>query len=215
MKALLTTRRKHLTRCDRLAGGLGELRRSPDFMEKPYHSRSAHASPGSATVRKAGTILVPMDFTESSYKALDYAIPLAESLQASIVVLHVVDGMYAEGFLDTPAKRSVRTEAHRQAREKLDGVTESKSNRVVPIRRVVRHGVPAYEIPRFAESAGVDLIVLSRQRRHPLSRLIFGSVTRDVVDVVPCPVVVVPAHGTDRGFALFLKDEHQISEKPH
>ena len=106
-------------------------------------------------MRKAQTILVPVDFTESSHKALDYALPLAESLQASIVLLHVVDRIYAEGFLDTPAKRNVRTEAHRGAREKLDAGAKSKSDRLVPIRHVVRHGVPEYEILRLAESMDV------------------------------------------------------------
>ena len=104
-------------------------------------------------------------------------------------------------------------EAHRGAREKLDAVAESKSDRLVPIRHVVRHGVPEYEILRLAESMDVDLIVLGRPRRNPLSRLVFGGVNRDVVDVAPCPVVVIPARGTDRGFSLFLEDEHQISEK--
>ena len=89
---------------------------------------SSHVS-----MRKARTVLVPVDFTESSHRALDYALPLAECLQASIVVLHVVDRFYAEGFLDTPAKHSVRTEAHRRAREKLDRVAEAKSNRVVRV----------------------------------------------------------------------------------
>jgi nucleotide-binding universal stress UspA family protein len=127
---------------------------------------------------KTRTMLVPVDFTASSNKALDYALPLAEYLHASIVLLHVVDRIYAEGFLDTPAKRNVRIEAHRWAREKLDAVAESKSDRLVPIRQVVHHGVPEYEIVRLAESMGVDLIVLGRPPRSPLSRLVFGSVTR-------------------------------------
>jgi len=168
-------------------------------------------------MRKARAILVPVDFSESSNSALDYALSLAESLHASIVLLHVVDGIYAEGFLDTPTKQSVRTEAHRLAREKLDRVAEAKSNRVVPIRRVVRHGVPGYEILRFAESIGVDLIVLGSQRRHPLSRLIFGSVTRDVVDKAPCPVVVVPALGRyDRNSSQrkCVEDHKQIGPRP-
>jgi nucleotide-binding universal stress UspA family protein len=169
---------------------------------------SSHVS-----TRKARRILVPVDFTESSDKALDCALLLADRLRASIVLVHVVERIYAEGFLDTPAKRNVRTEAHRRAREELDAVAESKSDHLVPIRHVVRHGVPKYEILLLAESMDVDLIILGRPPRNPLSRLVFGSVSRALVDTAPCPVVVVPAGGRDRGFALFLEDEHQISEK--
>jgi len=75
--------------------------------------------------------------------------------------------------------------------EKLDAVAESKSDRLVPISRVVGHGVPEYEILRLVESMDVDLIVLGRPPRNPLSRLVFGSVTRAVVDTAPCPVLVV------------------------
>ena len=149
---------------------------------------SSHVS-----MRKVRTVLVPVDFTESSHRALDYALLLADCIGASIVLLHVVERIYAEGFLDTPAKRNVRMEAHRGAREKLDAVAESKSDRLVPIRHVVHHGVPEYEILRLAESMDVNLIVLGRPPRNPLSRLVFGSVTRAVVDAAPCPVVVVPA----------------------
>ena len=155
---------------------------------------SSHVS-----MRKTRRILVPVDFTKSSHKALDHAILLADCLRASIVLLHVVDRIYAEGFLDTPAKRSLRTEVHRRAREKLGELAEARSNRFVPIKRVVRHGVPEYEIPRLAENMDADMIVLGRQRRNALSRLIFGSVTRDVVDTAPCPVVVVPGPGRERG----------------
>ena len=132
---------------------------------------SSHVS-----TRKARRILVPVDFTESSHKAFDFALLLADRLRASIVLVHVVERIYAEGFLDTPAKRNVRTEAHRRAREKLDAVAESKSDHLVPIRHVVRHGVPKYEILRLAESMDVDLIILGRPPRNPLSRLVFGSV---------------------------------------
>jgi len=143
------------------------------------------------SMRKGRTVLVPVDFTASSHRALDYALLLADCLRASIVLLHVVERIYAEGFLDTPAKRSVRTEADRRAMEKLDAVAESKSDRLVPISRVVGHGVPEYEILRLVESMDVDLIVLGRPPRNPLSRLVFGSVTRAVVDTAPCPVLVV------------------------
>ena len=163
-----------------------------------HRSRDAARLSSCASVRKARTILVPVDLTDSSRHALDYALLLAEGWNASIVLLHVVDRMYAEGFLDTPAKRSLRTEVHRRAREKLDALAKRRSNRLVPIRRVVGHGVPEYEILRLAENMDADTIVLGRQRRSPLSRLIFGSVTRDLVDTAPCPVVVLPALGRER-----------------
>ena len=172
-----------------------EAETEADFRDADTSRRIAPLSRHVST-RRTRRILVPVDFTESSHKALDYALLLADCLRASIVLIHVVERIYAEGFLDTPAKRNVRMDAHRRAMEKLDAVVESKSDKsncLVTIRHIVRHGVPEYEILRLAESMGVDLIVLGRPPRNSLSRLVFGSVTRAVVDTAPCPVVVVPA----------------------
>jgi nucleotide-binding universal stress UspA family protein len=175
--------------CARFLSG-AEAETEAEFRDADTSRRIVPLS-SSVSMRKARTVLVPVDFTESSHRALDYALLLADCLRASIVLLHVVERIYAEGFLDTPAKRSVRTEADRRAMEKLDAVAESKSDRLVPISRVVGHGVPEYEILRLVESTDVDLIVLGRPPRNPLSRLVFGSVTRAVVDTAPCPVLVV------------------------
>ena len=54
-----------------------------------------------ASARKRRTLLVPVDFTESSLKALDYAMSLAKRLNARITLLHVLDGVYGEGFMDS------------------------------------------------------------------------------------------------------------------
>ncbi len=143
------------------------------------------------------TILVPMDFTEASDRALDYALSMADCLRASVAVLHVVERMYAEGSLDTPAKFRLRTEVHDEARKKLDAAVEGKSDCLAPIERIVCRGIPQHEILRFAESMGVDLIVLGRRRRSILSRWLWGSVSDDIVDIAPCPVLVVKPSGFD------------------
>ncbi len=143
------------------------------------------------------TILVPMDFTEASDRALDYALSMADCLRASVAVLHVVERMYAEGFLDTPAKSTLRTEAHDEAKKRLDAVVERKPDCLAPIKRIVSRGIPQHEILRFAEFMGVDLIILGRRRRTLLSRWLWGSVSNDIVDMAPCPVLVVKPSGFD------------------
>lgn len=140
------------------------------------------------------TFLVPMDFTDASLRALDRALSLAACLEASVVLLHVVERMYAEGLFDTPAKFRLRAEANDEARKRLDAVVKSKSDCLAPITRIVRRGIPQHEILRFAESMGVDLIVLGRRRRTLLGRWVWGSVSDDIVDIAPCPVLVVKQH---------------------
>lgn len=132
-----------------------------------------------------------MDFTAASDKALDHALSLAECLEAPVVLLHVVERMYAEGFLDEPAKSVLRTETRNQARKRLDAIVESKSNCLAAIKRVVCSGIAELEILRFAEKMDVALIVLGRPRRNLLGRWLWGSVSDDIIDIAPCPVLVV------------------------
>ena len=136
------------------------------------------------------TIVVPVDFTESSCKALDYAVLLAKRLDASIALLHVVERCYAEGFVDG-ARFAIRIEAREHAMRRLNMLAKSKLNEGAAIRCIARHGVPEYEIIRFAESTSADLIVIGRKLRNSLSRFVFGSVTRDVIDAAHCPVLVI------------------------
>ncbi len=146
----------------------------------------------SARSRRRRTLLVPVDFTESSVTALDYGLLLAKRLNASMTLLHVVDSMHGEGFVDSPARLSARARAIEDARLKLHLLAASKMDRRVPMECVVRHGSVEYEILRFAEIAPAHLIVLGRKARTALSRLVFGSVTREVLDTCSCAVVVVP-----------------------
>ena len=163
-------------RIDRRTDGLTAGR--PEGRRLRETSKSSNGGSPSA-IR---TIVVPVDFTESSCKALDYAVLLAKRLDASIALLHVVERCYAEGF---------RLEARGHAMRRLNMLAKSKLNEGAAIRCIARHGVPEYEIIRFAESTSADLIVIGRKLRNSLSRFVFGSVTRDVIDAAHCPVLVI------------------------
>jgi nucleotide-binding universal stress UspA family protein len=145
--------------------------------------------------RKRRTLLVPVDFTESSLKALDYALSLAKRLHATVTLLHVVDGLYGEGFLDATARLRARAREIADARLKLNLLAASRIHRRVPMECVVRHGNVENEIFRFAETGSVYLVVLGRKVRNAFSRLMFGSVTKEVIETSACAVVVVPESG--------------------
>jgi nucleotide-binding universal stress UspA family protein len=154
---------------------------------------SAERSKGNgASARKRRMLLVPVDFTESSLKALDYALSHAKRINATVTLLHVLEGVYGEAFLDSPVRIKERTRAIADARMKLVLLAAARMDRRVPMECVVKHGNVEYEIFRFAETGSVHLIVLGRKTRNTLSRFVFGSVTKDVIETSPCPVIVVP-----------------------
>lgn len=160
----------------------------------PLRARNAIATSGFQR-SQTGTILVPIDFTEVSHKAFDYALSMATKLNFSVALVHVLQRSYAEGFVDGNQKEQIRAKARDDARMKLHTLARAKRIPGVPTSYLVSDGLPEYEILRIAEERKVDLIILGRQDRNPLSRLIFGSVTAEVVDAAPCPVLVVNNSG--------------------
>lgn len=138
------------------------------------------------------SILVPVDFGESTRASVDYAIRVASLASASIVLLHVIDRTCAGGFLSSVTRRSIRAKEHDWARRCLAALGQRHETSRVPVQCLVRDGVPEYEILQLAETRDVGLIVLGRSQRSVLNRLLFGSLIGDVVECSRCPVLVVP-----------------------
>lgn len=95
-------------------------------------------------------------------------------------------------------KQKVRREARRRAGERINKLAEAHTIEGVLVTSVVRDGLPEVEILRFAEKMNVNMIVLGRQPKNPLSRWILGSVSDDIVDLAPCPVVLVNSRAAAR-----------------
>jgi nucleotide-binding universal stress UspA family protein len=120
-------------------------------------------------------------------------IALGRRLHSGVVLLHVVEQAYGHGLLDSPQRRKSDLESEVWARQRLESLIPSAGE--VPIRCLVRFGVPEYVILRTAEATGSGLLVLGTRRRSFLSRVLFRSLVQEIVDCAPCPVLVL-VHGT-------------------
>jgi nucleotide-binding universal stress UspA family protein len=77
------------------------------------------------------------------------------------------------------------------ATEKLVRLADEKRNANVPMRCVVKPGLPSLEILRLAETEKARMIVMGRTPRNVISRMLIGSVSREIVDCSSCPVLIV------------------------
>lgn len=144
-----------------------------------------------SSLRPTPTILVAVDFLPASLKAVEHAFAMAKRLHASILLLHVVDPIYTGGFVNLVTKQKVRREARRRALERINELADSHTTEGVHVTRVVQDGLPELEILQLAEKLNVNMIVLGRRPKNPLGRWILGSVSDDIIDLAPCPVVLV------------------------
>lgn len=143
-------------------------------------------------------ILCPMDFSEFSVKAYDYAQSLAQHYGAKLLLQHVVQPLTSTypyyAFPDTINEVFWNLDSH--AEKKLAEFVAERRMSGFEIERFVHNGTVPDSVLEFAEKEGVDIIVMGTHGRQGFDRLTMGSVTEKVLRKAHCPVLVVrkPAH---------------------
>jgi len=133
-------------------------------------------------------ILVPIDFSRQSLKALDFATSLAHALNGDVTLIHALDPLHAPARYDSPKIRQLRAEALEDAKEKLKEIAEENDG----AGHHVVGGIAHKSIVQFAKKMNADLIVMGSYGRSGVKRLLAGSTAENVVRHTQCPVLVVP-----------------------
>lgn len=138
-------------------------------------------------------ILCPIDFSDSSLRALDHAAALANWYKAQLTVLHTVptfEPMQVRGDLGEPV-HLVNPVSREQVLDGLRRAVERITVSSTP-SLVAAAGEPKTTITDQALSIRADLIVMGTHGRRGFKRLLLGSVTESVLHEAPCPVLTVP-----------------------
>jgi nucleotide-binding universal stress UspA family protein len=138
------------------------------------------------------TILVPIDYSDPSIHALDYACSLASKLGATIHVVHAIGipmlGIPEAGMAWATVNMA-ETVAVGQAR--LDELIEGRKVLATFGPALVVSGDPRDEILHAAERVHADLIIMGTHGRRGLARALLGSVAEAIVRSAPCAVLTV------------------------
>ncbi len=136
------------------------------------------------------TVVVPIDFSDSSIDAVREARRWAASPE-SVHVVHVVfdfEPIAPYGYWNhqEPEWFPIR---HENARKHLETFIEEKG--LGAVRPVTLAGDAGSEITRYAREQDADLIVIPSHGYHGLNRLLLGSATERVLRHAHCPVYVL------------------------
>ena len=137
------------------------------------------------------TILAPVDFSEFSYKSLDYATAFAKQSSAEVILLHVVPLNYVDTDLIAFDYTQLSKEAAASSKNKLDSLVRERVGSGIPCRTEVRVGRAVEEILNLAMEADADLIIMSTHGYTGLKHAFLGSTTENVVRYSPCPVLTL------------------------
>jgi nucleotide-binding universal stress UspA family protein len=152
--------------------------------------RIARAKPAGISLKR---ILVPIDFSPLSKKALQYALRFAEEFRAELELLHVIEPDVPpafDGFMIAPpiSPNGNRT----KSANRLKSLASSMAIRTTKhVRSTVRTGLAAYEIIEAAKELDIDLIIIATHGYTGWKHLVIGSTAERVVRAAPCPVLVV------------------------
>lgn len=133
-------------------------------------------------------ILVPVDGSEGSDRAVTEAISIAEACEAKLNFLYVAN-------INQLAINACLSDAILEAVTKAGNVVLDRAMEMVPSgiekEAFSETGSPAVVILDFATSNDMDLIVMGSRGLGPLKGLFMGSVSSYVVTHSVCPVLIV------------------------
>ena len=140
---------------------------------------------------KINKILLPIDGSEASFKTAKYAIALANQINASIIMLHVITVPDFPRYL-----KSIDVyyeEVKKEVENWFDMIADLWQSKNLKIKTKIVTGVFSVveSIVEVADKENVNIIVIGSRGRSQFKKLLLGSVTNGVVTHAKCPVLVV------------------------
>jgi nucleotide-binding universal stress UspA family protein len=134
-------------------------------------------------------IICPVEFSEPSRLAFEYAQELASRLKAKLLLVHVnvIPDVYATGyagFIPLPPFQQ-------QPDPRLEQWQAEAVQAGVSADAVHLVGIPEHSIVSFAKQISADLIVLGTHGYHGVTKFVMGSVADYVMRHAPCDTLVI------------------------
>jgi nucleotide-binding universal stress UspA family protein len=134
-------------------------------------------------------ILVAIDGSSASEKALAAAVDLAGHYKAELIALGVAEAPEVVGMVDEVDE--IRRTVEGRLKEVGEAAVRYARSRGVALRSVVVRGHAADAIVRYAEGEGMNLVVLGQHGHSRIARFFLGSTTDRVSEHCPCTVMIV------------------------
>jgi nucleotide-binding universal stress UspA family protein len=140
---------------------------------------------------KITNVLVPIDFSERSLEAVEFALPLLKRFGADLHLVHVSEPDYPFACMTAMPLIVPELEVGQRVRRHLKDIARKYSIEPRPENIHACRGRPFEEICRLARDRGIDLIVAVTRGNTGLKHLVLGSTAERIVRYSPCPVLVV------------------------
>lgn len=147
-------------------------------------------------------ILVPTDGSQGTDRAVGHALDFAETVDADVDVLYVVDSRPYAG-IDLADDEALERAARRTGRQAITAIRDQAADVGIEVTQTIRTGVPHAEILDYIDDRDIDLVVMGTSGRTGAELAAIGSTTERVLRRTAVPVFTlaladgpVAAHAT-------------------
>jgi nucleotide-binding universal stress UspA family protein len=160
-------------------------------------------------MKKISKIMVAFDFSQYSKNAFAYAVELADSLGANLVVVHIInerdlkalrtitkEDMFSKSVVKYK-KETMKLYVQNKKEElsgEIDKLIEEKNCSHLSIDKVFRVGVPFQELINAAKNESADLMVMGSKGRSGLAEVLFGHTAEKMFRRCPVPLLSIRLH---------------------
>jgi len=136
-------------------------------------------------------ILVPVDGSDNSYRALDAALILSEKLGSNITVLHVMEEVPITHIESQKLLSELLENYKKENQDILSKCTEIARKKGVTINTILLQGNPASKILDFSKKEKYDIVIMGSRGLGKFKELILGSVSSKIVHHSSCEVLLI------------------------
>ncbi len=140
-------------------------------------------------------ILVPVDGSEPSWKALEYAAEVGRKFNSDLIVAHVIQPFYNAGFLAIPVDSNFLAAQVADMNKNAENILHTASEKIgqypgkIDIK--VENGHPSERILALAADNNCDAIVIGCRGLSGIAEFVLGSVSSNIAQYAKIPVLIV------------------------
>ncbi|MCS5489340.1 universal stress protein [Algoriphagus limi] len=160
-------------------------------------------------------ILIPLDFSENSKKALEFALGIFQDSENTFILCHVVEMVY-----DFASQAAIAIEGlHASAKKHLEELMLEYDSPNAEFHAEILEGTPSIQLAKLAEEKNADMVIMGTHGISGIKKVLVGSTAVNVLKESSIPVLLVPEEAETSStrkisLALELADhEEELIEK--
>ena len=140
-------------------------------------------------------IIVPIDLSDCSRIALEYASATARAHKSKLTILHVYEESFIEPYINAANSEEeadeIIKEIERVNETKFDEFLKTVDLSGVEYEKLLKKGIPETDIVEIAMEQQANLIVMGTHGRSGIKHILIGSTAEEVVRTVHCDIIIV------------------------